>query len=439
MAKKSSATEQPSPYDLLIIGTGLTGLAAARRASQAKLSVALVGTTPGSLPYTSGALDLLGVYPTATKHFRLNPWEAVADLIEESPEHPYGRVGLLGVRDAWEDFAAFLEQSPLEYYHRQDENLLLITAAGTLKPTHLVPGSMKENALAWEQRPPTLMLGFNRLVDFSPEHVVAGLGRRWSGLSAARLDAQELMGDQRRTTPANLAMAFEDPAFRGRFVAAVKPLLRGAKSLGLPALLGLVDVMTAVRDLEQQLGVPVFEVPLLSPSLPGIRLADLLKRELIAAGVRLVQGTPITSLDLSGEGPVRAVRAGQDQEEILCARRVLLATGRFFGGGLEATRRGVCEPLTGMSVTSPGSRDDWHMPTFLGAPGHPINRVGLAADQRMRLLDERGQVLDERLRVAGAILREHDWVREKSGAGISVVTGSGAVAGLQKERAPEET
>jgi glycerol-3-phosphate dehydrogenase subunit B len=83
--------------------------------------------------------------------------------------------------------------------------------------------------------------------------------------------------------------------------------------------------------------------------------------------------------------------------------------------------------LLGLPVEAPADRDNWHMASFLGAPGHPINRVGVKVDSSLRPLDPKGSPLYDNVFVAGAVLACHDWVREKSGAGISVATGHAAV------------
>lgn len=413
-------------YDLAIIGGGLTGMTAARRARQLGLRTLLTAATPGSLPYTSGAMDLLAVYPTETKHYRKNPWEALSELVECEPEHPYGKVGLAGVQRGWEELAAHLEAGPLAYHRGRQENLLLVTSAGTLKPTHLVPHTMKANVQAWASKQPTLILGFERLVDFSPEHVVESLRERWPGLRAARIDAASLLQDDRRIRIAELAAAFERETFRQRFADKVRPLLGGARYLGLPAVLGFDRAATVCLELEQLLGVGVFEIPMLSPSLPGMRLADQLRAELLQDGLLLLQGRSVR-LERGVDGAVSAVVwQGSSVERRFEADHVILATGRFFGGGLVATRRGVEEPLLGLALEAPASRDDWHMRSFLGAPGHPINRVGLRTDDWLRPVDGAGAPICPNLLAAGAILGGHDWVREKSGAGVSVATGYAA-------------
>ena len=142
--------------DLLVVGGGLTGLVAARRARRAGLSVTVISHTPGSLPQTSGSLDLLAVYPTEIRRHREQPWEAVAELLEREPEHPYARAGLQTIRDAWTDLLLDLAASPLAYGYIEDRNQLLVTAAGTLKPTYAVPRTMRENPRAWESKASTV-------------------------------------------------------------------------------------------------------------------------------------------------------------------------------------------------------------------------------------------------------------------------------------------
>jgi len=416
--------------DLLIVGGGLTGLVAAWRARRAGLDTVVVAHTPGSLPFTSGALDLLAVYPTETKRYRVRPWEALSELIEAEPEHPYGRVGLRGVRAAIEEFITCLEASPLAYYRRGEDNMAIVTGAGTVKPTYAVSVSMKNNRLAWKERRPTLILGFAQFPEFSPEQVVCNLQDRWSGLKAARLDRSVFLDNQRRLTVTQLAAEFDRPDFRTRFAEAAKPLLGRAQYLGLPAVLGFDGVAGVCRDLEERMGVKVFEIPLLSPSLPGMRLADYLKSELVAAGVDYRQGAPISRLDGKAGIVEVALRTGTSREERILPKQVVVATGRFFGGGLDASPRGVRETLLGLPVEAPAPRDNWHMASFLGAPGHPINRVGVKAGHDLRPVGPDGGPLYENVFVAGALLACHDWVREKSGAGISVATGHAAVESL---------
>ncbi len=414
-------------YDAVIVGGGLAGLAAARRAGLGGLRCLVLSASPGSLPYTSGALDLLGVYPTETKRYRDQPWEALSELIEREPDHPYARVGLGTVRRSLDSFFDYLAESPLAYSRRSESNLRLISAVGTLKPTFAVPASLRSNCEALSQRRPTLIVGIEGFPSFSSEQVVCNLRDRWPGLRAARIDVRPLLGTDERLTLFRLAAAFERPEFRAGVVELLKPLLGKARHLGLPAVLGFDGVVEACQDLTQQLDAEVFEIPLLSPSLPGQRLGDLLRRDLLAQGIRVWQGAAVDRIVAEGRQVKALRRAGVHQAEEIEADHFVLATGRFFGGGMEASQQGVRDRLLDLDLGAPASRDDWHMNTFLGAPGHPINRVGVEVDSAMRPLGPDGAPLFDNLFVAGAMLASHDWVREKSGAGISIATGCAAI------------
>ncbi len=421
-----AAAAEDQQVDVIVIGGGLAGLAAARRISVEGRSVAVIAESPGSLPYTSGALDLLSVYPTETKRVRTHPWEAVSELIEREPEHPYGRVGLGGVQRAWDDFLSYLSSGPLRYGNRGDENQSIVTVAGTLKPTFAVPATLMAGAEAWAQKRPTLIVGFDGLTDFSPEQVVGNLRPRWSGLRALRLPRASLPRPDQRLTVPMLAAELAEPAFRETLCEIIEPELESARFVGLPSVLGFDQATEICDDLAVRLGVAVFEIPLLSPCYPGMRLAELLKRDLWTAGVHIWQGAPASRLEDDGSRLVAAWRQGRSKPQRIEAAAVVLATGRFFGGGLEATPHGVRECLLDLPVDVPYCRDDWHMGTFLGAPGHPINRVGVAVDHELRPVDRDGRPGYHNLFAAGALLAHHDWVREKSGAGISIATGHAA-------------
>ena len=431
MAQHTENAEEIS-CKLLIIGGGLTGLTAALKASSEGVDTTLVAATPGSLPFTSGALDLLGVYPAETKHFRSSPWDALNDLMEREPAHPYAVMGLGAVRRAWDDVIGRLERGPLRYFRRPEQNILLVTGAGTLKPTCAVPRTMAANVTAWERRLPTLVVGFDGLTDIAPEQVVQNLGDRWPGLRSTRVDPVPLLDGPRRITPTLLCTEMENPGFREKVAQQLAPRLDDARCVGLPAVLGLRDSDAAQDHLQQLLGVEVFELPMLTPSVPGLRLMSLLEDDLRAAGVTLLKGSTVEAL--VSDGPLVTGARVRSGETVRMVRpdQVILASGRFLGGGMEAHRHGVTVPLLDLNLDASPSRDDWHMATFLGAPGHPINRLGVAVDRHLRPLGDDGKTPRfHNLRAAGALLAGHDWVREKSGAGVSIATGYRAVEQLK--------
>ena len=226
-----------------------------------------------------------------------------------------------------------------------------------------------------------------------------------------------------------MAQQLDDPAIRGALVQQLAGRLRGDERVGLPAVLGLRDPHAVWADIEHRLGRPVFEIPTLPPSVPGMRLYTILRAALRAAGGRQVIGPEVVGPVGTGarlEG-VR-VRIGR-REEVHRAGHLVLATGGFASGGLALDSRWHARdaalglPLAG--VPEAGS------PRFV--PGYfddqPMSRAGIAVDDELRPLDAGGEPVYENVRVVGASLAGAVPWKEKSGDGISVASGHRA-AGL---------
>ncbi|MEN8781166.1 MAG: FAD-binding protein, partial [Desulfobacterales bacterium] len=62
---------------LLVIGAGMAGMAAALFAANRNISTVQVGI-PGEILYASGLIDLLGVHPIEKRRLWRNPWSAIA-------------------------------------------------------------------------------------------------------------------------------------------------------------------------------------------------------------------------------------------------------------------------------------------------------------------------------------------------------------------------
>ena len=77
--------------ELLVIGRGMAGMAAAFFAANRGLSVVQVGIT-GEIIFASGLLDLMGVHPLEEKRSWRDPWAGIDALVRDIPNHPYARL-----------------------------------------------------------------------------------------------------------------------------------------------------------------------------------------------------------------------------------------------------------------------------------------------------------------------------------------------------------
>jgi len=74
--------------DVVVIGAGLAGLAAAIKAADAGLSVTLVTKGVGGIQLGTGTVDILGYRPEPVEA----PLEALEAHVASRPTHPYSHV-----------------------------------------------------------------------------------------------------------------------------------------------------------------------------------------------------------------------------------------------------------------------------------------------------------------------------------------------------------
>jgi glycerol-3-phosphate dehydrogenase subunit B len=230
------------------------------------------------------------------------------------------------------------------------------------------------------------------------------------------------------------ARAFDDTGFRGQVTALLASRLRGDERVALPAVLGLADPHAVWSEMQDRLGRPVFEVPTLPPSVPGMRVYATLRERLRRAGGRVILNNMINGFDHAG-GRLTAVRARVGlRDAVHGADWVVLATGGFATGGVvldsdwKARETALGLPVAG--VPAPGG--ERFRPGYFDA--QPMARAGVAVDAEQRPVGADGEPLWPNVLVAGATLAGAEPWREKSGDGLSLATGHRA-AGLILEAA----
>jgi glycerol-3-phosphate dehydrogenase subunit B len=224
-----------------------------------------------------------------------------------------------------------------------------------------------------------------------------------------------------------MAEALTSPEVRAKMAETVISSLEREELVGVPAILGLRKWKTVVAELERQIGVPLFEIPTMPPSVPGLRLRDAIEQELLRLRAVLIQGGRAAAINQNGRKCLNVLVQSEQSQETIETRGIVLATGRFLGGGLVAGRNGIREALLDLPVYQPGKREDWHLHSFLDPRGHPVNRAGLEVDDFLRPLGADGSCACENLFVAGSLLAHQDWKRMKCGSGLAIATAYGAV------------
>ena len=403
-------------YDAVVIGGGTAGLVAGARLAEGGARVCVLAKGVGSTHLAPGTIDVLGYQPDRV----VSPRGTIAEFALRHPEHPYAALGPDAVAEAVRWLQSRVESGPLpgyRYLGDLDRNYLLPTAVGALRPSAVIPETMAAGDSVDLDR--LCVVGTRMLRDFHASLCAANLSRL--GLPARSVEA-EIEADRADQNSLGLARRFDDPGWRAAFAGRLALKLQADERVGLPAVLGIRDPHGAWSDLEHRLGRSVFEIPTLPPSVPGMRLYEILRVALRRAGGRLVLGAEVVDSEWSGSRVVSVATRAAGHDVSYAAPWFVLAAGGFNSGAIEldshwATHERVLGlPLRGV----PGPGEPRFAADYLAE--QPMARVGVAVDVELRAEGA------ENVLVAGAALPGAVPWREGSGEGIALASGSRAAA-----------
>ncbi len=410
-------------FDAIVIGAGTAGLVAATRLAQEGARVCLLAKGVGSTHLAPGTIDVLGYSPSRVEQ----PGRALEELILSHRGHPYALLGRQAVEDAIGWLTATIAAGPLpgyRYVGSLERNHRLPSAIGALRPSAVIPETMAAGDASGLTR--ACIVGTRALRDFYPSLCAANL--REAGIDARAVTLQ-MEFERADMNTLGIARHFDDEAWRARFCAQLSPMLAADEHVGLPAVLGLRDPHAVLSDLEYRLGRRVFEIPSLPPSVPGIRLFEILQAALRAAGGRLVLGSEVIESERDGKRvtAVRALTAGRDRWYV--APWFVLASGGFASGAIELDSHWAAhERVLGLSLRGiPAPGEARFVTSYLSE--QPLARAGVAVDSELRSPDATNVL------VAGAALPGAIPWREGSGEGIALTSGYVAAQSITSQSA----
>lgn len=428
--------------DVVVVGAGLAGLTAGIALADAGARVELVARGHAATHWSPGGIDCAA----------LPGMDSVAAGVERlaaTPRHPYAilrgdvRASVAFLRDV-------VGAEGLAYRGDLDEPLRTVpTAIGGTRRVGIVPEGQGNAREPWSPDERLIVCGIEGFKDFWPTSIAASLARPgvWAagGRAPARVDAVTVAlpgQDARRNVNAlELARAFEEPAWRREAFGLIARAVSaggggsGPARIALPAVLGLADHAAVLRDATDVLPFPVFEVPLVPPSIPGLRLYRALRAAFLLRGGRMSIGEPVLRMDGDGPRVTAVILSAAVRERRIRTGAVVLATGGIAGGGLIGLADGrVVEPIMDLPVEAPPV-EQWLSDEPFDPAGHPLERAGIRTDADLRPLDASGTVRFENVAVVGALLAGQRAVAERCGDGVSIASGWRAAAVLGAARA----
>jgi len=406
--------------DVIVIGAGLAGLMAAYYAARAGARVKIVAKGLGATHWHAGTVDVLGYYPTAATPVT-RPLDTLRDLTRAQPQHPYALAD--GALDrALHDFVTLMQEVGLPYAGAANagDNLWLPSPLGVARPAFLAPRAQLAGDL--RRAEPMLIVGFYGLRDFYPTLIAENLNKQ-GHRARAELLPLDVISARRDVNTVQLATALDDRARVEQLAAALRQVARPSERIGLPAILGLETHTTTFERLETQVGAPIFEIPTLPPSVPGIRLTNALRHRLRQLGVRIELNAAVIGFHAEGDRVMWIESEASGRPLRHRAEKFVLATGGILGGGINSDHTGkVWEVIFNLPLVAPAERGQWFRARFFDPDGHPIFRAGVAVNRAFQPIDARGARVFTNIWAAGNVLAHCDPIRERSLEGIAIAT-----------------
>jgi glycerol-3-phosphate dehydrogenase subunit B len=448
--------------DVLVIGGGLAGLVAGTIASENGLETVVLRTGQSATAYSSGAIDVIGYPPEglALKQYIPDievpfktPSEGLKAILSLFPFHPYGIIGFRADEDRiLESVIADVKKSISWLKERLadscaplvgefDQNIYPITVLGTTKPTCLIQESMWSETLNSEADNVLVFAGFRGHAEFDALSATRAylenqvrIGEPPHKVGHCVLDIAPF-GKPYNISSMELARHFDHEESIAILASALKPHedQLGASHIALPPVLGIDNASHNQSLLQKELDVEIFELLALPPSVPGFRLQRAMDNVFKNAGGSLLIGHQATSANIKNDMVENVVARSLHREVTISPKAVVLATGKFIGGGLEADENGIREtvfdlmPVTASLYPAEDVRPAYHTNVFSLSPdGHAVFGTGLAVDAEFRPIDASGVERAKNLFCAGSILAKYNYSLEKSGLGVALSTGFAA-------------
>ncbi len=426
-----------------IVGSGIAAIAAAIEAQAQGAHVSLVRGHPGATALSSGAWDVAGFltrYPALTWQEYPSQGESLQELIRRHPHHPYA---ILSQNPACRHLPSFLEQTierlssqlDLKLRGSLSKNIFIFNPLGSVKATAYVPLSHLAGDLLAMQEARLLIVGFRGLPYFFSQQIAKILNalrtrQKINHLRDVLAVTIDLDGLPQTLSPIDLAGRLDseecmETLCHHLFQTAER---HRATHIALPPVIGIRKTDRIMSRLKEATGLAWFETASLPPSLPGLRLQKAMDDfvEKNSSRWTVLEGHAVGATSKNGRIESLHIQH-KDKEEKIPVDRLLLATGRYLGGGI-VKEKSFQEPILDLPIFVEGRQvrevfvGKVTSDKFLG--DHPLFAAGVQMNEKLQPLDDHQRPLYENVWVAGSLIGGYQGATQHCGMGVAVATGT---------------
>lgn len=409
--------------DLLIIGSGMAGLNAIRLAKEKELDFLVVASGFGATEHFSGAFDLVDhrlLFGQGEKLLEVNLEGLLKQFKSVFPKHIYA-LRNVDSEKLLEEMEKFLETYKVPYKGNGKENIYVFGSSGRVKPTAFSFSSLGVSTTEINQFKKAAFLNFKGLNGYNFQGVQKNLGQHFDKVDIFHFPqvVKNLFA-----MPAILFRYFDDSENFKKLVGFLKEQLDGQEILFLPPILGIENYHENHKSLENELGVRIIELLSDLPSVFGMRFKRLIENYFEEQKIPFIKAKVLGSeID---EKEIRAVKIQKENEiEKIQVSRVFFSPGKFLGKGVRLERQ-FREPIFGLPLESQEEfiQPRTKMTQLIDANAtnpQKFMRTGVKTNSKGIPLYQKEE-LYENLNLAGHILADFDFTRERCGFGVSILT-----------------
>ena len=405
-------------FDTIIIGGGLSGLISGIYLSQRGQRCVIISSGQSALHFSSGSFDLLNNLPDGTSVQK--PLDAISELVKQAPTHPYAKLGENKFKELARQAEEFLKNAGISTQGDHEENHYRVTPMGTLKPTWLTLKNLliSENEKCLPIQHPGLF-NITGFLDFYMRFIADEFLKMGAKCSIHSINFPALENLRKNPTEmrsVNIARVFDKQENIKELARILKAESGDCDSIILPAITGL-NREDVVDYLRKEINKPIYLLPTLPPSVPGIHTQQKLRSVFQQNGGVFMLGDNVLRADIKGNR-ISQIYSFNHGDIPFVGQNFILATGSYFSQGLIASTEKIYEPIFDLDVTFTPNRTQWYNSDVFDT--QPYQSFGIKTDSTFRCTRE-GKIF-ENLYAAGAILEGFNPLKEGCGAGVSILS-----------------